>query len=84
MLSEMRGEFRVDLCDHDNEIIVVADLPVAEKEDVSISLVNPGKLEIRSERSTYNEGKEEGYCIRERMSGTMSRIVPLLHEAPNE
>ena len=77
MMPALVGEFRVDIRDHDDEIIVVADLPGAEKEDVSVSLVNPGMLEIRSERKTDKEEKEEGYYMRERVSGTMSRIVPL-------
>jgi HSP20 family protein len=80
MMPAIRGEFRVDIRDLNDEIIVVADLPGAEKEDVSVSLVNPGMLEIRSERNTDKEEKEEGYYMRERMSGTMSRIVPLPHE----
>jgi HSP20 family protein len=80
MMPALRGGFRVDIRDHDDEIIVVADLPGAEKEGVSVSLVNPGMLEIRSERKTDKEEKEEGYYMRERMSGTMSRIVPLPHD----
>ena len=84
MMPALVGEFRVDIRDHDDEIIVVADLPGAEKEDVSVSLVNPGMLEIRSERSTNKEEKEEGYYMRERMSGSMSRIVTLPHEVTDE
>jgi HSP20 family protein len=84
MMPALRGEFRIDIRDHDDEIIVVADLPGAEKEDVSVSLVNPGMLEIRSERSTNKEEKEEGYYMRERMSGSMSRIVSLPHEVTDE
>jgi HSP20 family protein len=84
MMPALRGEFRIDIRDHDDEIIVVADLPGAEKEDVSVSLVNPGMLEIRSERSTNKEEKEEGYYMRERMSGSMSRIVTLPHEVTDE
>jgi HSP20 family protein len=80
MMPAIRGEFRVDIRDHNDEIIVVADLPGAEKKDVSVSLVNPGMLEIRSERTTDKEEEEEGYYMRERMSGSMSRIVPLPHE----
>lgn len=80
MMPAIRGEFRIDIRDHDDEIIVVADLPGAEKDDVSASLVNPGMLEIRSERKAEKEEKEEGYYMRERMSGTMSRIVSLPHD----
>ena len=46
MMPALRGGFRVDIRDHDDEIIVVADLPGQEKEGVSVSLVNPGMLEI--------------------------------------
>ena len=80
MMPAIRGEFRVDIRDHDDEIIVVADLPGREKEDVAVSLVNPGTLEIRSERKSEKEEKEEGYYMRERMSGSMSRIVSLPHD----
>jgi HSP20 family protein len=80
MMPAIRGEFRVDIRDHDDEIIVVADLPGVEKNDVSVSLVNPGMLEIRSERKAEKEEKEEGYYMRERMSGTMSRMVSLPHD----
>lgn len=80
MMPAIRGEFRVDIRDHDDEIIVVADLPGVEKTDLSVSLVNPGMLEIRSERRAEKEEKEEGYVMRERMSGAMSRIVTLPHD----
>ncbi|MDD1708069.1 MAG: Hsp20/alpha crystallin family protein [Methanoregulaceae archaeon] len=80
MMPAIRGEFRIDIRDHNDEIIVVADLPGVEKGDVSTSLVNPGMLEIRSERKAEKEETEEGYYIRERMSGTMSRIVSLPHD----
>ena len=42
--------FVVDIRDRNDGIIVVADLPGAEKKDVSVSHVNPGILGIRSER----------------------------------
>ena len=34
MLPAVRGEFRVDVKEHENEVIVVADLPGIEKEAV--------------------------------------------------
>lgn len=77
MLPALRGEFRVDIRDHDDEIIVVADLPGIEKDDVSLNLINPSTLEITSEKETDREEKDEGYYMRERISGSMSRIVTL-------
>ena len=80
LIPAIRGDLRVDVREHDDEVVVVADLPGVEKTDLSVSLVNPGMLEIRSERRAEKEEKEEGYVMRERMSGAMSRIVTLPHD----
>jgi HSP20 family protein len=79
MMPAIRGEFRVDVREHDNEVIVIADLPGIGKDEVMVSLVNPEMLEIRTERKTEKEEKEEGYYMRERMEGSMRRIVSLPH-----
>jgi HSP20 family protein len=84
MLPAIRGEFRVDVREHDDEVIVVADLPGVERDDVSISLVNPGTLEISSERQSEKEEKDEGYFMRERMYGSMCRIVNLPNDVTEE
>jgi HSP20 family protein len=80
MMPALRGEFRVDVREHDDEIIVVADLPGVEKEDVTISLVNPSTLEISSEKKAEKEEKEEGYYMRERVYGSLCRTVALPHD----
>lgn len=77
MLPAIRGEFRVDVREHEGDVIITADLPGVEKEAVSIQLVNPRALEIRCERNEEKEKKEEGFYMRERISGSMSRIVAL-------
>jgi HSP20 family protein len=77
MLPAIRGEFRVDVRDHEDEIIVVADLPGVEKEAVALQLLNPRALEISCEHTSENEEKAERYSLRERMSGTMTRVVAL-------
>jgi len=77
MLPALRGEFRVDVREHDDEVIVVADLPGVEKDDVSIHLVNPRALEIACERKGEKEEKSEGYYMRERIYGSMKRIVTM-------
>jgi len=79
MLPAIRGEFRVDVREHDDEVMIVADLPGIGKDEVMVSLVNPEMLEIRTERKTEKEEKEEGYYMRERMEGSMRRIVSLPH-----
>ena len=44
--SVNRGEFRVDFREHDEDVIVVADLPGVNKESAALQLVNPRFLEI--------------------------------------
>jgi HSP20 family protein len=77
MIPAIRGEFRVDVRDHDDEIIVVADLPGVEKDDVSLQILNPRTLEISCERKGENEEKSEDYYVRERVYGSMQRLVIL-------
>lgn len=77
MLPAIRGEFRVDVREHDDEVIVVADLPGVDKDDVSIQLLNPRALEIACERKGEREDKSEGYYMRERIYGSMKRIVAM-------
>ncbi|MCX6685584.1 MAG: Hsp20/alpha crystallin family protein [Methanoregula sp.] len=77
MLPAIRGEFRVDVRDHDDEVIVVADLPGVEKEDVALQLVNPRALEISCERKGEIKDQTEGYFMRERVYGSMSRVVAI-------
>ncbi len=71
------GEFRVDVREHDDEVIVVADLPGVEKDDVSLQFLNPRILEISCERKGEKEEKSEGYYVRERIYGSMQRLVTL-------
>lgn len=77
MLPAIRGEFRVDVREHEGDVIIAADLPGVEKESVSIQLINTRALEITCERNNEREQKEEGFYMRERISGSMSRIVSL-------
>ncbi len=84
MLPAIRGEFRVDVREHDDEVIIVADLPGVEKEDVSLQLVGPRALEIASERKDEKEEKSEGYYMRERVYGSLRRIVALPAEVSED
>jgi HSP20 family protein len=67
MLPAIRGEFRVDVRQHDDEMIVVADLPGVEKDDVSLQILNLRTFEISCERKGEKEEKSEGYYVRERI-----------------
>jgi HSP20 family protein len=84
MMPAIRGEFRVDIREHEDEVIVVADLPGAEKEDVRVTLLSPGTLEISAEKKTLKEEKEEGFYVRERMFGSMCRVMPLPHDVTDK
>jgi len=84
MLPAIRGEFRVDVREHADEVIVVADLPGMEKDDVSLQLINPRALEVSCQRKSENEDKEEGYYMRERVSGSMKRVVALPAEVTGD
>jgi len=84
MLPAIRGEFRVDVREHEDEVIVAADLPGADKGDVSLQLINPRALEISCERSNESEEKNKGYYVRERVLGSMRRIVALPTDVTEE
>jgi HSP20 family protein len=84
IVPTLLGELRVDVAEQENEVIIVADLPGVEKENVEISLVNPRTLEIRCERKHEKEEKEEGYYLRERRSGVISRVIPLPGEVTDQ
>jgi len=48
-------------------MIVVADLPGVEKDDVSLQILNLRTFEISCERKGEKEEKSEGYYVRERI-----------------
>ncbi|MHC1626436.1 MAG: Hsp20/alpha crystallin family protein [Methanoculleaceae archaeon] len=80
----LRGDFRVDVREHDDEVIVVADMPGVDREDISIRLIEPDLLEISSKRSSGKEEEGEDFFLRERMYGTLSRTVALPTEVTDE
>jgi HSP20 family protein len=89
--EEVRGrivpavrDFRVDVRDHEDEVIVVADLPGVEKENVSVRLIDPQHLEIMSVRRGETEEEARDFFMRERVYGQMSRTVMLPAEVIEE
>lgn len=77
MLPAIRGEFRVDVKEQDDEVIVAADLPGVEKEDVSLEVLDPRTLRIAFSRQAETKEEVEGYFVRERTYGSMDRVVRL-------
>ena len=85
MLPAMRGNLRVDVVEHDDEIVVTADIiPGVAKKDIVLDLISPQALEISCERKEEKKEEKEGYYMRERSFGSMTRIVPLPHEVTEE
>jgi HSP20 family protein len=84
MLPAIRGEFRVDVRDLEEEVIVVADLPGLEKEDITVSLLNPVTLEIAAARKLESGEREKEYFVKERFSGSIRRVVILPGEVTEE
>jgi len=74
----------VDLRDLEDEVVVVADLPGVESGDVTIRLTGPGTLRITVRRKEPPEEEQEGYAIRERLSGEITRIVNLPGDVTEE
>lgn len=78
MLPAPRTALRVDVAEKGDEVVVTADMiPGVAKKDISLDLVNPQSLEITCERKEEKKEEKEGYYMRERSFGSMTRIVPL-------
>jgi HSP20 family protein len=75
MMPAIRGAgMAVDVREIEDEVVVVADLPGVESSDVKVRLTSPGTLWITARRK---EEAEEGYAVKERISGEMTRTVNL-------
>ena len=66
----------VDIFDHDEKIVIKAELPGVDKNDIHID-VKDGVLTLSGERSYENEVKEENYHLKERAWGKFHRSFAL-------
>jgi HSP20 family protein len=66
----------IDMIDHDEEIVVRADLPGLEDKDIEVT-VQDGTLVIRGERKEEKEEKKEDYYYSERTHGAFARTLTL-------
>ncbi len=89
--EEIRGrvvptatDLRVDVRDHEDEVIVVADLPGVEKENVAARLIDPRHLEIASTRMSETGEERRDFFMQERIYGQMNRTVLLPAEVTEE
>lgn len=66
----------VDIMDMDDTLIVTADIPGVEKEDIEIS-VRDTMLDIKAERKIEEEEREAGYVRHERTYNRYYRSIDL-------
>ncbi|MFP4654105.1 MAG: Hsp20/alpha crystallin family protein [Methanohalobium sp.] len=66
----------VDVKEEDNNVIVTADIPGVNKEDVDIN-IRDDTVEINGQHKEESETEEEGYYRHERTYRAFSRTVPL-------
>ena len=76
--TPFRHELKVDVVEHDDEVIVTADMiPGVDKKDISLELINSHALKVSCERREEKNEEKEGYYLHERRFGSLQRIVPL-------
>jgi HSP20 family protein len=66
----------VEVFERDNNLVVHADLPGMNKEDVKIELMDGGVV-IKGERKQEHEERGEGFYRSERSYGQFYRLIPL-------
>ena len=73
----------VDIYDNDDNIVITAELPGTNKEDIKVD-VKDRVLTLKGERSSGNEVQEESYHRRERTYGKFERAFTLPVEVDPE
>ncbi len=75
--------FRLDIVDHEKELIVRAELPGVEKDDVEIT-ISGDRLTIEAEREFEEEEEREDFYRHEMGYGKLLRTVTLPVEVEHE
>ena len=70
------GRLSLDIKETGDSLVVKADLPGLEKEDIEVTLLG-GRLNIKGEKKQEQERKEEGYYRMERTYGVFQRSLLL-------
>lgn len=73
----------VDVIDKGDKVVVAADVPGVEKEDLSVN-ISGDRLEISAERKKEAEEKKEGYVRRERTYTNYYRSILLPTEVDGD
>ena len=66
----------VEVTERNNNLLVRAELPGLNKEDVKVEVTNDG-LAIQGEKRRQHEERERGYYRSERTYGSFYRLIPL-------
>jgi HSP20 family protein len=66
----------LDVVDGEGEVIVRAELPGLEKDQIQVSLVG-NTLNIKGEKKTEREDKKQDFCRRECSYGSFERVIQL-------
>lgn len=67
---------RIDVRTHDDDMVVYAELPGIDRDDIDVS-VTDGVLTIKGERKSESEEENGGWLIRERSYGAFERSLVL-------
>ena len=68
--------FRLDVIDHDKELVVRGELPGVEKDDIEVTVMGD-RLMIEAEREFEEKDEEETYFRHEVGYGKLMRIIAL-------
>jgi len=68
--------FRLDVIDHDNELVVRGELPGVDKEDIAVTVMGD-RLMIEAERKFEEKDEEDTYYRHEVGYGKLMRIIAL-------
>jgi HSP20 family protein len=73
---QSQGGMQIDVAEHDDEIVVTADVPGFEKADIDLSIAGD-VLTIRADRGAESEHDSDSYVRRERRHHSVRRTIRL-------
>jgi HSP20 family protein len=74
--ADYERSFRLDVIDHDKELVVRGELPGVDKDDIEVTVLGD-RLMIEAKREFEKEEKEEAYYRHEVGFGTLMRSINL-------
>ncbi|EDU37077.1 heat-shock protein [Clostridium sporogenes] len=72
LMTNLQGNFKVDLKETDENYLIEADLPGVKKEDIAVEFVN-NYLTITAKKDSSIENKKENFVRQERYYGEFNR-----------